>query len=239
MTVSATSTPIIIAKEKVVEDSENSRSNLAWVPCIRYPINFGKKSILALFDSGSEVNTVYLTFAKELGLPIRPIDVGAQKIDGTTLDTYRMVVTAFSVIDKANWIRFFEETFLVANVCLEVVLGILFLTLSGANVDFLRRELWWRTYTTKEALLTIWHIELISKKEFAVTMLNLEHETYIVHVAFLSTVSLSSTPLNTVHSFCRLQIVGLIAKEALTKVFNQYVNFADVFFLDLASKLSE
>ena len=29
-------------------------------------------------------------------------DVGAQKIDGTTLDTYGMVVTAFLVTDKAN-----------------------------------------------------------------------------------------------------------------------------------------
>ena len=31
-----------------------------------------------------------------------PIDVEAQKIDGTMLDTYGMVVAAFSVTDKAN-----------------------------------------------------------------------------------------------------------------------------------------
>ena len=52
-----------------------------------------------------------------------------------------MVVAAFSVEDKANQLRFFEETFLVANVSPEVVLGMLFLTLSGADVDFLGREL--------------------------------------------------------------------------------------------------
>ena len=74
-----------------------------------------------LFDLGSKVNTVYSTFTKELGLLIRLTDVGAQKIDGNTLDTYEMVVAAFLVTDKAKEIRFFEETFLVANVSPEVV----------------------------------------------------------------------------------------------------------------------
>ena len=51
-----------------------------------------------------------------------------------------MVVTAFLVTDKANWVRFFEKTFLVANVSLKVVFEMSFLTLSGANVDFLDWE---------------------------------------------------------------------------------------------------
>ena len=58
-------------------------------------------------------------------------------MDGTMLETYRMVVAAFSVEDKANRVRFFEETFLVANVSLKVVFGMPFLTLSDADVDFL------------------------------------------------------------------------------------------------------
>ena len=52
-----------------------------------------------------------------------------------------MVVVVFSVANKANQVRFFEETFLVANISLEVVLGMLFLTLSGADVNFLVWEL--------------------------------------------------------------------------------------------------
>ena len=84
---------------------------------------------------------IHPTFVKELGLPIRPIDVGVQKIDGIILDTYGMVVAAFLVTDKVNRVRFFEETFLVANVSPEVVLEILFLILSGADVDFLDWEL--------------------------------------------------------------------------------------------------
>ena len=61
-------------------------------------------------------------------------------MNGTTLDTYEMVVAAFSVENKANQVRFFEETFLVANVSPKIVLEMSFLTLSGVDVDFLRRE---------------------------------------------------------------------------------------------------
>ena len=63
------------------------------------------------------------------------------KIDGTTLDIYRMVVAAFSVKKKANQVRFCEKTFLVANVSPEEVLEMLFHNLSSADVDFLRYKL--------------------------------------------------------------------------------------------------
>ena len=191
----------------------------------------------ALINSGSEVNAIHPTFAKQLGLPIRPIDVRAQKIDGTTLDTYGMVVAAFLVEDKANRVRFFEETFLVANVSPEVVLGMPFLTLSGADIDFSGRELRWRTYTTKEVLPTTRRVELVGKKEFAAAALDPEHETYVVHVA-----SLSSAPLVAsldVHPSRRPQISGLIAEEAPTKVPAEYSDFADVIFPDLATELPE
>ena len=57
------------------------------------------------------------------------------------LDIFEMVVAAFSVVDKANQVRFFKETFLVANVSPKVVFEMPYLTLSGADVDFLGREL--------------------------------------------------------------------------------------------------
>ena len=48
-----------------------------------------------------------------------------------------MVIKVFSITDKVNQIRFFEETFLVANFSLEVVFGMFFFTFSNANDDFL------------------------------------------------------------------------------------------------------
>ena len=188
MTVSATSTPVIIAREEEV--GENLEANFVRVLYIRYPINFGRKSVLALFDSGSEVNAVHPAFAKELCLSIKPTDVEAQKIDGTMLEIYGMVVAAFLMEDKANQVKFFEKTFLVANVSPEIVFGIPFLILNGADIDFLGRELRWRTYSTKEALPTIRRVKLMGKKEFATTALDPKHETYVVHIG-------------SVHSDCR------------------------------------
>ena len=253
MSVSATSTLVTRTKEEEAEaaesvgtvevskDDKKSKGeypNLARVPCVRYPITFQKKSVSmsVLFDSGSEVNVIQPTLARNLGLSIRPTDVVAQKIDGTMLDTFGMVVSAFSVTDKANRVRFFEETFLVANVSPKVVLGMPFLTLSGADVDFSGRELRWKTYTAKEALPTTRRVELVGKKEFAAAAIDPEHETYVVYVA-----SLSSTPLASldVHPSRRPQISGLIAEEALTKVPAKYLDFADVFSADLASELPE
>ena len=149
VSVSATSTPVIGTRKKVAEaawaskDSEKSKSeyreNLTQILCTRYPITFWKKfvPVLVLLDSSSKVNTIHLTFAQKLELPIRLMDVRIQKIDSTTLDTFRMVVAVCLVTDKANRIRFFEETCLVDNISPEVVFGMPFLTLSGADIDFL------------------------------------------------------------------------------------------------------
>ena len=171
--------------------------NLARVPCICYPINFRKKSVSALLDLGSKVNAVHPAFAKELGLPIRLTDVGAQKIASIILDTFGIVVVAFLVANKANRVKFFEETFLVANVSPEVVFGMFFLTLSNADIDFLDRELRWRTYTTEKTLPTTRRVELVGKKEFAAAALDPEHETYVVHVGSVNSNALpSSSPLD-------------------------------------------
>ena len=52
-----------------------------------------------------------------------------------------MMIVAFSVTDQADKIRFFEETFLVANVNPDVILGMPFLTLSSVDIDFPKKEL--------------------------------------------------------------------------------------------------
>ena len=80
-------------------------------------------------------------YAKELGLRVRKTDVGAQKIDGSTLETYGMVIAGFQVQDKFERTRFFQETFLVADISMEVVLGMPFLAFNKVEVDYAEREL--------------------------------------------------------------------------------------------------
>ena len=81
----------------------------------------------------------------------------------------------------------------------------------------------------------------MGKKEFAATMFELEHKTYIVHVGSVTSIVLPSFFLldADIHLFYRPQISGLIAKKASIKVLAKYLDFADVFSWDLASKLSK
>ena len=153
MSVSAISVPVTDGGKEVV---------LERVPCIHYPVRFQKDNeqegqqpqVRALFNSGSKVNAMNPAYAKRLGLKTRKTNVGAQKIDGSALETFGMVIADFQVEDKSGRPRFFQETFLVADTKFEVILGMPFLKISNADVAFGERTLTWKSYTTNEALPT-------------------------------------------------------------------------------------
>ncbi len=114
---------------------KKTEEELEQVPYIWYPVTF-KDQTEALLDLGSKVNAISQAFAHQQGLKICKTNIVAQKIDGTTLETYKMVVSNFSMSDKDSRKRFFEESFLLADVKPDIVFGILFLTKSNADVDF-------------------------------------------------------------------------------------------------------
>lgn len=67
-----------------------------------------------------------------------------------------MIFARFLVQDKEGRDRVFEETFLLANANIEVVLGMPFFSFSNTNVDFLEVESFtWRSYIAIDYLLTI------------------------------------------------------------------------------------
>ena len=82
---------------------------LDWVSCIHYPVQFrkDKETIQALINSGNKFNAMTPAYAKKLGLQTWRTDVGAWKIDGSSLDTFGMVIAGFQVLDKEGETRFF------------------------------------------------------------------------------------------------------------------------------------
>ena len=68
-------------------------------------------------------------------------NIGAQKIDGTILKTYKIVVSTFPMLDKHGRERFLEESFLLTNVKLDIMLEIPFLTICNIVIDFQARNL--------------------------------------------------------------------------------------------------
>ena len=85
--------------------------------------------------------------------------------------------------------------------------------------------------------MTTKHVKLIGKKKFATVAFDLKYKTFIVYIASFISVTFLSSPLLNIHLFYRSQIARLIAEKTPTKVFNKYVNFANIFSLKLMSKL--
>lgn len=99
-------------------------------------MQFGKYLIKVLIDSNGKINVMQSSFTRKLGLYIRKTDVGAQKIDGSRLEIFTMVIAFFLIEDKDERSRFFEKIFPLADIGLDVVLGMLFLTWSNVKVQF-------------------------------------------------------------------------------------------------------
>lgn len=79
------------------------------------------------------MTSAYIT---HVDLTLTSTNVGIQKIDNLLLKTYGMIIVGFSLIDKLEQMRFFEEIFLLADISMIVFLRMLLLLLSHVNVDF-------------------------------------------------------------------------------------------------------
>ena len=134
---------VLATSAPTTEASKKDEVVIERVPCIHYPLRFRKDpvGVRALINSGSEVNAMTPAYTSKLGLRVCQTDVGAPKIDGPTLKTFGIVLASFQVEDKQGRARYFQETFLMADTSMEVVLGMTFLTSNNANIQFAKKEL--------------------------------------------------------------------------------------------------
>ena len=68
---------------------------------------------------------------------------------------------------------------------MEVILGMTFLALSNAEIQFDTKSFTWRSYSIAKDLPTTRRVELIDKHKFAKAALDENSETFVVHVAAL------------------------------------------------------
>lgn len=102
---------------------------------IYYLIYFKKNQaeIDTLIEFGSEVNTITSEYIFKLGLKVWLINIRAQKIDRFIFKIFGIVLDSFQIDNKFEKSRFFQKTFLITGTNIEVILKILFLTLSIAD----------------------------------------------------------------------------------------------------------
>ena len=125
----------------------------------------------------------------------------------------------------------------MANTKFEVILGMLFLKLSNADMSFSKETLAWRTYITNEALPIIEQVQIINKKNFVIAALDANSEMFIVHVVIQEQEKIL------VHSKRQAQIkaqVGaLLFNKALIEVSAEYSDYSNIFSTEYAAELSE
>ena len=75
-----------------------------------------------------------MAYKSKLGLKVYHTNVRAQVIDNSTFKISGIVLANFQVDNKIDKAWFFQKTFLLANISTKMVLSILFLTFSNADI---------------------------------------------------------------------------------------------------------
>ena len=126
---------------------------------------------------------------------------------------------------------------------MEIVLGMLFLAFSNADVEFIElRKLTWGFYIAAEALPTTSRVEVINKREFARIALNRNSETFVVHITTLevpTTMLIHLLKTSHVQRSNEPTLAVLKWDKALIKIQAEYSDYSDVISTDLAIELPE
>ena len=115
----------------------------------------------------------------------------------------------------------------------EVILRILFLKISNADVLFGKKTLTWRTYTTNKVLSTTKRVQIVDPKEFVIVVLNVNSKTFVVHMPIRKQ---EKIPM---HSEKQAQVRALLFDGAPTEVSAEYSDYSDVFSAENATELLE
>ena len=142
-----------------------------------------------------------------------------------------MIIAGFLIQDELGNVRFFEGTFLLADSSMHIVLVMPFLSLRNADIQFDMENLIWRIYSIAEALPTTRQVQLTNKHKFARAILNKNSQTFIIDVVGVYTLEVA------IHPSRAPLLAALQQDKALTKIHLEYVNYANVFSLDLAMEL--
>lgn len=77
-----------------------------------------------------------LAYTVKLDFTNQKINIGAQKINGSPQETHNMASAKFLFQDNLGEVRFFEETILLTNTNMEMILKMFFLVFSNINFQF-------------------------------------------------------------------------------------------------------
>ena len=136
-----------------------------------------------MFNSASEFNAMSPSYIEKLELMIWKTIIRIQKIDGSALETFEMMIADFELENKVGRLKFFQETFLIANTKFKMFLKIFFLKINNINMSFSKKTLTKKTYTTNKILSNTKQVQIVNPKKFIIATLDTDNKTFMVHMA--------------------------------------------------------
>ena len=135
--------------------------------------------------------------------------------------------------NKVGRPRFFQKIFLPAVIKFEVILKILFMKLSNADVLFNEKTLMRKTYIINKALTTMKQVQIIGKKNFVIAVIDADIKTFVIYMAIWEEEKMP------VHSQKQAQVKVLIFDKAPTVILAEYSHYSNFFLVEYATKLLE
>ena len=88
--------------------------------------------------------------------------------------------------DKERMSCFFEKTFLLADISMDITLCMPFPSLSNIEINFVDCHIDQKLYVIIKVFLTTMQVKLIGKKKFAAVVLDPEDKAFVVYITFIN-----------------------------------------------------
>lgn len=139
-------------------------------------------NIKAFLDLSSKINAMTLAFVLKLNFGVYYIDIRAPKIPGYISKTFKIVFASYQVKKKLGHIQYFQKTFLLNDISIEIMLKMTFLVFSSVKIPFVEKKITQQFYTLAKTFTTTKQVELINKNKFTKIALNQKSSIFMIYV---------------------------------------------------------
>ncbi len=137
--------------------------DLETVKCINWNNKFNKNNeeVLASLDSGSERNSIFQEYKAQLLLKIINASWRLAKINKQKISKQKKIIIGFEITNNVYRTRYFEATFLIADILPLLISDISFLKMKNLDVSWTACIIQWGQWNVEAALTSTNWVDII------------------------------------------------------------------------------